>query len=111
MNMMETLLHDEANTETRKVHIISDERQQHIITKGNQKKDLKIICSACQKFTNILEKILQQTFSLYANILLNHFEMFLVSNSIFIISRDVFNICYQTSFQEDQQKNFFKGGG
>ena len=108
----ETFLHNEANAETRKVHIISDERQQHIITKGNKKKDLKIICSACQKFTNILEKILQQTFSLYTNILLDQFEMFLVSNSIFIISKDlVFNICYQTSFQEDQQKNFFKGGG
>ena len=74
--------------------------------------DPKIICSACQKFTNILEKILQQTFSLYTNILLDQFEMFLVFNSIFIISKDlVFNICYQTSFQEDQQKNFFKGGG
>ena len=33
-------------------------------------------------------------------------EMFLVSNSIFIISKDlIFNIGYQTSFQEDQQKN------
>ena len=52
----ETLLHDEANAETRKVHIISDERQQHIITKGNQEKDPKITCSACQKFTNIIEK-------------------------------------------------------
>ena len=34
----ETFLHNEANAETRKVHIISDERQQHIITKGNDKK-------------------------------------------------------------------------
>ena len=30
-------LHDKANAETRKVHIILDERQQHIITKGNKK--------------------------------------------------------------------------
>ena len=30
----ETFLHNEANAETRKVHIILDERQQHI-TKGN----------------------------------------------------------------------------
>ena len=29
--------HDKANAETRKVHIISDERQRHIITKGNKK--------------------------------------------------------------------------
>ena len=50
----ETFLHDEANAETRKVHIISDKRQQHI-TKGNLKKDPKITCSACQKFTNIFE--------------------------------------------------------
>ena len=72
----ETFLHDEANAETRKVHIISDERQRHIITKGNKKKDPKITCSACQKFTNILEKILQQTFSLYTNILLDQLKCF-----------------------------------
>ena len=34
----ETFLHNEANSETRKVHIISDETQQHIITKRNKKK-------------------------------------------------------------------------
>ena len=38
--------------------------------------DPKIICSACQKFTNILEKILQQTFSLYTNILRNQSKCF-----------------------------------
>ena len=37
----ETFLHNEANAETCKVHIISDERQQHIIAKGNQKKTPK----------------------------------------------------------------------
>ena len=36
----ETFLHDEASVETRKVHTISDERQQHI-TKGNKKKTPK----------------------------------------------------------------------
>ena len=38
--------------------------------------DPKIICSACQKFTNILEEILQQTFSLYTNILLDQLKCF-----------------------------------
>ena len=67
--------HDKANAETRKVHIISDERQRHIITKGN-KKNPKITCSTCQKFTNILETLFQQTFSLYTNILLDQLKYF-----------------------------------
>ena len=53
--------------------------------------DPKIICSACQKFTNILEKILQQTFGL------SNFNLKYIPQKY--ICKKVYN------------SNFFKGGG
>ena len=105
MNMMGKLLHDEANAETRKVHIISDERQRHIITKGNKKKTQNnMFCVS--KIHKHFRKNTSADIQLVRKHSLGSAEIFLVSNSIFIISKDlIFNIGYQTSFQEDQQKN------
>ena len=50
-------------------------------------------------------KILQHAFSLYTDIPRNQLKCFLVSNSIFIITKDlVFIIDYQTNFQKNHQQ-------
>ena len=61
-------------------------------------------------YVSKIHKHFRNTFSADIQLVHKHslgsVEIFLVSNSIFIISKDlIFNIGYQTSFQEDQEKN------